>query len=218
MPNKPRTTWAGWTARIVVMAIFVYFFADVLVATSAAQEDRDDLPERPRAAHSAWDLNPELATTSTLMLQQFIEAAPRADDEIDFNLLRQTRLPRRPPPVYPGDLAPMDGQQVRIFGFMSPYNSLEDMRNFMLMPTATGCYFCVPPSPREVIFVRMADRDKVQPFVDEPLEVTGTLNLWKENSDEAAHRMFLYVIDDAKIRPVDITAEKEQRAQGGPEE
>lgn len=200
-------TPAGWAARVLVVGALLYFLANVLVTAGTAQS----IPDRPDVPHSAWDRDPDLAASSTLMLQTLLEAAPLADDEIDFNLLRQTRLPRRPPPLYPEGLEPRDGQRVRILGFMSPYNSLEDMRLFMLMPSATGCYFCIPPSPREVIFVRLKDQSRPQEFLYEPLEVTGTLKLWREGSTDAAHRMFLFVMDDAEIRPLDAQREAERR-------
>jgi hypothetical protein len=150
--------------------------------------------------HSENLRSADQVTSMTALLRQAEASAPR-DGSVNFDLLKETVLKRKPPPIYPESLAALDGRTVTVRGFMAPYDSLTDMRNMMLMQTSVGCYFCVPPSPKEVVFVRRNDA-KEQPFIPEPIEATGTLKLWSKDSTDPEHTMFLYVLDDAKIRPI----------------
>lgn len=139
----------------------------------------------------------DAATSGTAILREY-EKTVTATGGIGFDILRQTQLYADPPPIYPEELSRLDGRKVRMAGFMSPYDSLNDMRKFMLFPHATGCYFCAPPSPLEVVFIRW-DTDRRQQFIEEPILVEGILRLWTEGSTEEKHRYFLYVIDEAKV-------------------
>lgn len=154
-------------------------------------------PSVAPGAHTEDLRSRDAATSGTLVLRE-LEQAVTATGGIGFDLLRRTKLEADPPPIYPEALARLDGRKVRMAGFMSPYDSLNDMRNFMLFPHATGCFFCAPPSPLDVVFIRW-DTDRRQRFIEEPILVEGTLRLWSEGSDEEKHRYFLYVIDEAKV-------------------
>ncbi|MBI5154582.1 DUF3299 domain-containing protein [Candidatus Poribacteria bacterium] len=134
-------------------------------------------------------------TTDTLA---HVTAHLAGDGVIDFPLLKKTTLPQKPPPVYPDPLQQLDGKRVRMVGFMTPYDSLVDMHNFMLMSTPTGCFFCDPPDALQVVFVRQKERDNPRPYIDAPTEVTGTLRLWSQDLKDPAHKQFIYVIDDAE--------------------
>ena len=116
---------------------------------------------------------------------------------IDFKLLRQTRSYEDTPPAYAKELDSLNGKTVRIVGFMSPFDDLNNMKNFMLLPTVTGCFFCVPPTRVEVVLIRQKV-DQADFIVDAVL-VEGTLRLWKKESDDIGHQMFLYIIDQASV-------------------
>lgn len=135
------------------------------------------------------------ATSATLAALPQLEG----DDAIRWSDIKKTKLSRRPPPVFTEKVAALDGRRVRMVGFMAPFDSLTDMRNFMLLPTMVGCYFCVPPSALEVVLVRIK-ADEPIPFVEPAIEVTGTLKLWKAESDDAGHQYFLMIMDDAQFK------------------
>jgi hypothetical protein len=135
------------------------------------------------------------ATSATLAALPSLDG----DDAIRWSELKKTRLSRRPPPVFPERIAALDGRRVRMVGFMAPFDSLTDMRNFMLLPTLVGCYFCVPPSALEVVLVRVK-ADGPVPFSEPAIEVTGTLKLWKAESGDAGHQYFLFIMDDAQFK------------------
>lgn len=151
----------------------------------------------PVSGINPHDLRPDFSTSATLMAPPVISG----DDVIDFNDLRATRLGRRPPPIFNDDLKSRDTQRVRISGFMVPYDSLTDMRSFMLLPVPMGCFFCTPPSPKEVVMVKL-DSKQVVPFVDEAIEVSGRLELWKPDSPDQLHKQFLFVLHDATFKKI----------------
>lgn len=122
--------------------------------------------------------------------------------EIDFYLLRQTRYYEDQPPAFPKELLALKDKKVKMLGFMSPYDDLNSMKSFMLMPMMTGCFFCVPPSIEEVVLVRQETEEHC-PYIAEPIVLEGTLKLWNQESDDPVYEMFLYVIEDAKVRVYD---------------
>lgn len=95
-------------------------------------------------------------------------------------------------------------------GFMAPYDSLENMKNCMLMGIPTGCFFCTPPSPVEVVFIRQdIPKGKVAPYIDTPIVAEGILKLWKKRSNEPAHKSFIFVLDQAKVTKFDLKKQRE---------
>lgn len=103
--------------------------------------------------------------------------------------------------TYPADLQSLDNKRVSIVGFMTPFEDLDDMGKFLLMPTSGGCFFCNPPSMTQVLMVdQTKDNKKHHEFIGEPLIVTGTLRLFTKESKHPAHLAeFIYALDDAKV-------------------
>ena len=92
-------------------------------------------------------------------------------------------------------------------GFMAPYDLLDDMSRFMLMPSYVGCHFCKPPALNQVLYVEQSgsagSKGKPQ-FIHEPIRVTGTLRLFSTESEHPAHLAeFVYALDDARIEVLD---------------
>lgn len=118
---------------------------------------------------------------------------------IDFALIRETYI-RQGPPKFPEPLLALDGKPVRMIGFMNPYNSLESMKQFIILDRPTGCYFCKPPGWLEAVYARQDVKgDAKPPYLDGPILVTGTLRLWKDEGD------FLFLIEHAKAESYDPT-------------
>lgn len=203
MKEFKTNTRGHWMAlRWIALAAMCVVVAQVILAPRAQAQD----PAHGEELRQQLSLDEVTSATLALKaLEKEREAAGAAEKGIlTFNLLRGTKLNRKPPPIYPEPLANLDGKKAKITGFMSPYDSLKDMHLFMLVPQPTGCFFCAPPSPREVVFVRQKDGAKDHEFMDAPIEVEGTLKLWKEDSDEQGHEMFLYVIDQAVVREASL--------------
>ncbi|MEM6277898.1 MAG: DUF3299 domain-containing protein [Verrucomicrobiota bacterium] len=104
---------------------------------------------------------------------------------------------------FPESLRALDGQYVRLVGFMAPYDSLSDMRRCMIVPSYVGCTFCAPPSLTQVVYVRQKERANQEfPFIEPPSDVSGILRIAEgENLHEGHRDGFVFVIDEAIITP-----------------
>lgn len=122
---------------------------------------------------------------------------------VTFEMMKETTLKSTPPPIFTPEIDALDGKEVTIRGFMTPYDSLTQFKKFMIFPNATGCQFCAVPSPKEVVFVRLKSDDD-QEFISAPIEVKGTLSIWKEDKvdKDEAHKSFLFVVNDATVKAI----------------
>jgi len=107
---------------------------------------------------------------------------------------------------FPETLRELDGRRVRLVGFMAPFDSLNDMRNCMILPSYVGCTFCNSPDITQVVYVAQSDQaDERYPFIEEPSEVTGIFRLPKTDDPQGNHegheQGFVYVIEDALVTP-----------------
>lgn len=106
---------------------------------------------------------------------------------IDFKMLAEVRAAESEEiiPDYPPELAALHGGEVAISGFMAPFDSLEDMSRFMLMPNYVGCFFCEPPSLTQVLLVEMppTKEGEKRPFVEPAIVVRGQLDLYLPDED-----------------------------------
>lgn len=127
---------------------------------------------------------------------------------VDFKLFKKTKVKEwsNPIPEYPADLKKLNQKRVKMRGFMAPYDSLDNMSNFMLMTGATGCFFCTPPSMTEALLIRQKPK-KDLPYLSGAIEVEGKLKLWsgdKVEEDYIAFEGFFYIIEDAEVKQVQL--------------
>lgn len=129
-------------------------------------------------------------------------AAPA--DLIDFKFLDRTQIEpgSAAKVVYPPDLAALDNQRVTMVGFMAPFEEIDDMKRFMLLPSYVGCFFCSPPSFTQVVLVEQRSKSQGKlPFINDAVSVTGTLRLYSKDSQHPAHKAeFVYALDDAEAQ------------------
>lgn len=132
---------------------------------------------------------------------------------LNFPLLDKTDFEDRKDDLkvsYPPALSALDGKQVAIAGFMTPYESLDDMQQFLLMPSSGGCFFCQPPSLSQVLMVHQTPHPGEPaklPYVQEPIMVTATLHLYAKSSEHPGHKAgFIFALDDAQVRPLSESA------------
>ncbi|MEG3618750.1 DUF3299 domain-containing protein [Magnetovibrio sp. PR-2] len=92
----------------------------------------------------------------------------------------------------------MDGQTVRIPGFVVPTDlEANEVREFLLVPYLGACIHVPPPPPNQVIYVKTDQIYNVQELFD-PVWVTGKLNVDLVSTDLAEAG---YVLDaDTIIR------------------
>ena len=122
---------------------------------------------------------------------------------LDFAALKQSDYePETGALSFAEPLDSLDGERIAIAGFMAPYDLLDDMSTFMLMPSYVGCHFCKPPALNQVLYVEQKKddpEDKPQ-FIEEPILITGTLRLSRPGSEHPGHLAeFVYALDDTSI-------------------
>ena len=119
---------------------------------------------------------------------------------ITFELLEKTKFSKEMEPVFPAELFDLEGKPVRLSGFMIPYDDPEKLEKLMLVKAPGGCFFCTPPMPNSVVFVRRAANDPPLKFSLDQISFEGTLHLRRpemKKDDEA--KGFFFTIDDAKV-------------------
>lgn len=103
-------------------------------------------------------------------------------------------------PVTSDEIKALDGQEIRLAGYMVPFNDLENLKEFMLMPSSNGCNFCEVPAMEEMVYVRQAGKKKYK-FIGDPLVITG--KLWVQGAGTPAknstYSQFLYALTDVKV-------------------
>lgn len=219
--GRSRIVWATrilWLGALVFLVLKIFqpephqvFFEPLFSDTWAAQVSSGDGATTQTAASSPLSGaamhagGHEMQALQEEALRRYEEMGGlpdiKGDNVITFEDLMETKLYRLPPPVFTDKVGALDGKRVRMVGFMSPYDSLTDLRNFMLVQLPTGCFFCAPPGPLQVVAVRV-DTDRPLAFIDEPIIVEGTLRLWEEESSNPLHRMFLFVIERARVSAI----------------
>jgi hypothetical protein len=81
------------------------------------------------------------------------------DGVVSWRLLSSVtaRLERnRVVPQFPSAVQALNGQQVKLQGFMMPLEPVGLQRHFLLSSVPTTCSFCVPAGPEGLVEVRMA--------------------------------------------------------------
>ncbi len=98
------------------------------------------------------------------------------------------------------EIKALNGKTVRIAGYMVPFNSLENLQEFMLMPSSNGCNFCESPMKEEIVYIRQPGKGNYE-FIPDPLLITG--KLWVHGAGTPAknstHAQFLYAFEQAHV-------------------
>ena len=132
----------------------------------------------------------------------FLSISARAAEDpqtLSFELLAKTTYSENPPPVFPAELSKLEGQRVRISGFMLPFADTDKFEQLLLVNSVGGCYFCSPPSPTAVVFVRRLATEPPLKFTDDLISFEGVLHLWNSKmKDDDESKSFFFTIDDAK--------------------
>lgn len=163
------------------------------------------LPQVTLAARRAYPpVNEATATGTTLLNWPLL-------DKVDVQVNEQRKDATI---TYPKELKRCDGQRISIVGFMAPWQSVDDLSTFQLMPGYVGCYLCKPPSPTEVMLVRQKQAGHPWPFAADAVRVTGTLRLFTWESQHPAHQEdFMYALDEAEVH-LYTGPDKPDRAKG----
>lgn len=78
----------------------------------------------------------------------------------------------------PPELADLDGQRVRVPGFMVPLeDSAESVSEFLLVPFVGACVHVPPPPANQMVHVLMNDGATTQVYWWDPIWIYGTLHI-----------------------------------------
>jgi len=99
-----------------------------------------------------------------------------------------------PEPIFGAEQRALDGQTVRIHGYMLPLESGSRIQHFLLLRSAPSCFFCMPGGAEEIVEVESA---VAMPFTLDPVVMGGTLSLQDE-----VHSGVFYRLSDARPDPI----------------
>lgn len=111
-------------------------------------------------------------------------------EDTPWHVLLQTHFDAQARPVYPDTLVTLDGQDIRLSGFMMPIESGTIQRHFLLMAYPPSCSFCVSGGPSSTIEVYS---EGGVAYSRDAVTVTGTLRLLPDAPDGMFFRL-----DDAR--------------------
>ncbi|MCA9069699.1 MAG: hypothetical protein KDA84_12285 [Planctomycetaceae bacterium] len=119
-------------------------------------------------------------------------------DDLDLlKVLNMEPVPADAVEHFPGWLEQLDGQRIRIRGFMYPAFQNTGLRGFVLARDNQICCFGRDPKVYDLISVRMKEGTTTDYLPNRPFDVEGTFRI---HPDPTADLLFgLYQIDDAKV-------------------
>jgi hypothetical protein len=142
-----------------------------------------------------WPMTSALTTASLTPAQQAI-AAHYTNNDPNWAILRRAvvgedRAKGLLTAEFPPQIKALAGQPFRISGFMSPLESSNQTRHFIVTRRSTTCPFCPPNEPTEAVEVRLTAPAR---FTDAEVMIAGQLQL-VSSSDEG----LFYVLNDAVL-------------------
>lgn len=145
-------------------------------------------------------LRPALAAAAVLLFAgSSLEAQQRAAADaisIDWRLLGQMNPDTR---VAPDSLKRLDGQRVRIPGFVVPLDDAqEEGAEFLLVPYYGACVHTPPPPPNQMAFVTMQGGRSIKLALFDAVWMEGTLRIVNYDSPYGSVG---YTIEGMSMRP-----------------
>lgn len=123
-------------------------------------------------------------------------SAPKSAVPIDWRLLGQLNVDTR---VAPDSLKKLDGQRVRIPGFIVPLDDSQDEgAEFLLVPYYGACVHTPPPPANQMAFVTMTGGRSVKLALFDAVWMEGTLRIVNYDSPYGSVG---YTIEGMSMRP-----------------
>lgn len=103
----------------------------------------------------------------------------------------------------PADVKALSGQKISIAGYMIPIDFRKGGTNeFILVKIVPSCFFCQQPMPNEWIEVKVKDGRRVPYSGDNPITVTGVIDIGSRYEDDIFLSLYRMEADDVKEMPV----------------
>lgn len=160
---------------------------------------------RPRAIGGAALLLAALLTPSAPAAARPLpnpaaRAAAFAAVDVDWRLLARMdyRTGQMPPEV-----KRLDGQQVRIPGFMVPLEDGADgVTEFLLVPTYGACIHTPPPPPNQIVYAKMPKGKYASIDIWNPVWIEGELQIRSYDSPygEVGYQMVVQSVKPYKVK------------------
>jgi hypothetical protein len=102
---------------------------------------------------------------------------------LDWDALSATNFDEESRPIFPANLAEIDGKPVSLAGFMSPLDEIGSTSVFMLLEFPLGCFYCQTPEPTGIVLVELA-KGRSTPILNTRINVTGALRLNRDDPED----------------------------------
>ena len=97
---------------------------------------------------------------------------------------------------FPGFIKALDGKPVEMLGYMMPLTEIENIKEFLLVPSLWGCCYGQPPAVNHIVAVKMPVGQTTK-FYSGPIRIDGRFRVGETTQD--GYLVSLYVLTPDKI-------------------
>ena len=101
--------------------------------------------------------------------------------------------------TFPGFIKALDGKPVEMLGYMMPLTEIENIKEFLLVPSLWGCCYGQPPAVNHIVAVKMPAGQTTK-FYSGPIRIDGRFSVGETKQD--GYVVSLYVLTPVKIAEV----------------
>ena len=116
-------------------------------------------------------------------------------EKLTFDLLKSWRYVEGKTPI-PDFIQALNGRNVEMIGYMMPLNEIDDIKEFLLVPSLWGCCYGQPPSVSHIVAVKMLAGQTAK-FNSGPIQIQGRFTVGETKQD--GYLVSLYVLTVDKI-------------------
>ena len=167
---------------------------DSVVADSGAAETEDGSPPEPLAVQQRPI---ELLVPHRHFRKQGAALRVSFDDIDLLKILNMDPVPTNADDYFPDWLHRLNGQRVRIRGYMRPGFEAEDLTQFLFVRDNGECCYGPRPKIYDMIAVELVDGEMTDWIKDLPFDVEGTFRI--DPFADEVELMGLFFIDDGTI-------------------
>ena len=115
--------------------------------------------------------------------------------KLTFDVLKHWTYVEGKTPV-PAFIKVFDKQNVEMLGYMMPLNDVDNIKEFVLVPSLWGCCYGQPPAVNHIVAVKMPPGQTTK-FYSNPIQVKGRFSVGETKQD--GYLVSLYVLTVDKI-------------------
>ena len=98
--------------------------------------------------------------------------------------------------AFPGFIKALDGKPVEMLGYMMPLTEIENIKEFLLVPSLWGCCYGQPPAVNHIVAVKLPAGQTTK-FYSGPIRIDGRFRVGETKQD--GYVVSLYVLTPDKI-------------------